>query len=181
MADQRDRREAFERMFETHYWAVRAFVLRRVGHSSAEDVVADTFLVAWRRFADLDGDPLPWLLGIARRVLANQLRAERRHGALAARMRTAIVSESGVWEPPVGMNGELAAALASLSARERDALLLVAWEGLDPSGAAQVMGCTATAFRVRLHRARRRIAQQLADRATNLQATQEVQCSSRTL
>ncbi len=128
-----DRRAAFERLFDTHYWAVRAYVLRRAPSSSVEDVVADTFLVAWRRLDSLGEDPLPWLLGVARRVLANQHRAQRRHGALTARLGTLLPGPAPDWDPPAAMSDELAAAMVRLSPHEREALLLVAWEGLEPA------------------------------------------------
>jgi RNA polymerase sigma factor (sigma-70 family) len=155
------RETRFEELFESHYWAVRAYALRRASSASvADDVVSETFLVAWRRLDGIGGDALPWLLGVARRLLANQRRAERRRGALVARL-AGLRGEPDVWEPPAAMNGRLAEALASLSAREREALLLVAWEELEPGRAAQVVGCSPAAFRVRLHRARQRVASAL--------------------
>jgi RNA polymerase sigma factor (sigma-70 family) len=150
-------------LFGAHYWAVRGYVLRRSPGPAVEDVVAETFLVAWRRLDSVGADPLPWLLGVARRQLANQYRADRRRGALAERLRSLIPSHDPGWDPPTEMSGRLAAAIASLSSREREALLLVAWEGLEPSRAARAAGCTPAAFRVRLHRARHRVAEQLAD------------------
>ncbi len=157
-----DRTVAFERLFTAHYWAVRGYVLRRSPGSAIEDVVAETFLVAWRRLDSVGEDPLPWLLGVARRVLANQQRAERRRGALAARLQGVIPGQSVGWEAPAEMSAPLAAAIGSLSAREREALLLVAWEGLEPGRASRAAGCTPAAFRVRLHRARRHVADRLA-------------------
>jgi RNA polymerase sigma factor (sigma-70 family) len=158
-----DRRVAFEKLFAAHYWAIRAYVRRRGPSSAVDDIVAETFLVAWRRFDSVSEDPLPWLFGVARRILANQHRTERRRGALAARLRGVNLGSELGWEPPAEMSGELAAAMASLSEREREALLLVAWEGLEPGRAARAAGCTPAAFRVRLHRARRRVAAQLGD------------------
>jgi RNA polymerase sigma-70 factor, ECF subfamily len=163
MASQFDRRGAFEELFSAHYWAVRAYVLRRAPSASAEDVVAETFLVAWRRLDTLGEDPLPWLLGVARRVLANQQRAERRRGALTTRLQDLLAGQTPGWEPPAEMSDELAIAMVRLSPHEREALLLVAWEGLDPARAARAAGCTPAAFRARLHRARRHVAATLAD------------------
>lgn len=163
MSGDDDRKAAFESLFAAHYWAVRAYVLRRSHGSTAEDVVADTFLVAWRRIDAVGDDPLPWLFGVARRQLANQRRSDRRRGALAARLRSLGPSQNPGWEPPPEMSARLAAAIETLSAREREALLLVAWEGLEPSRAARAAGCTPAAFRVRLHRARQHVAEQLAD------------------
>lgn len=150
-----DRRETFEELFNAHYWPVRAYVLRRGPATAAEDVVAETFLVAWRRLDSLGDDPLPWLLGVARRLLANQQRAERRRGALAARLQAAFTTQVPEWDPPAQMSDELAVAMVRLSPAEREALLLVAWEGLEPARAARAAGCSPAAFRARLHRARR--------------------------
>ena len=159
-----DRRGAFEEMFTEHYWAVRGYVLRR-SPAAAEDVVAETFLVAWRRLDAVGEDPLPWLLGVARRVLANQQRADRRRGALAAQMQRLLPGQTPDWEPPAAMSDELAVAMVRLSPQEREALLLVAWEGLDGARAARVAGCSPVAFRARLHRARRHVATALAETA----------------
>src|SRR5262249_4621743 len=152
------RQGAFEELFSTHYWAVRAYVLRRVPAASAEDVLAETFLIAWRRLDTLGDDPLPWLFGVARRVMANQQRAERRRGALAARLVELVGGQTDHWEPPAAMSEELAVAMVRLSPQEREALLLVAWEGLDSGRAARAAGCSPVAFRARLHRARRHVA-----------------------
>lgn len=165
MGRELDRRWTFEELFAAHYWAVRAYVLRRAPSASAEDVLAETFLIAWRRLDGIGADPLPWLLGVARRVMANQHRAERRRGALTDRLQGLLPGRPPDWEPPAAMSDELAVAMASLSASEREALLLVAWEGLDSGRAARAAGCTPVAFRARLHRARRHVAAALADPA----------------
>ena len=163
MSVRSERQRAFEELFATHYWAVRGYVLRRCRASVADDVLADTFLVAWRRFDSVPDDPLPWLLGVARRLLANQRRHERRRFRLDSRLRSANLVTDSAPEPPVAIGADLAEALARLSEREREALLLVAWEGLEPNRAARVAGCSAAAFRVRLHRARRRLAAALSE------------------
>ena len=82
-----ERRARFERLYDAHYAAVLAYALRRTGHTIAHDVAAETFLVAWRRFEFVPVDAAPWLYGVARRVLANERRAEHRRAALAERMR----------------------------------------------------------------------------------------------
>lgn len=160
MAKNVDRVGFFEELFETHYWTVRAYVLRRAASSVVDDVVAETFLITWRRLDSVGDDPLPWLLGVARRLLANQYRAERRRSALLVRLQS-LVGPGLAWEAPAAMSLQLAAAMTALSAPEREALLLVAWEGLEPGRAAQVAGCSSAAFRVRLHRARRRVSNAL--------------------
>ena len=156
-----DRRSRFEALFDGHQRAVRAYALRRGAGAGAEDVVAETFLVAWRRLDAAGEDPLPWLLGVARRVLANERRGERRRIALSDRLRDAHAALG--FEPAQGLDERLAVAVAGLSAREREALLLVAWEGLSPARAARAAGCSAVAFRVRLHRARSHVARAVDD------------------
>ena len=161
-----DRRSRFEALFAGQHAPVRAYVRRRAPAELVDDVLADTFLVAWRRFDDVPGaDPLPWLLAVARRQLANQLRAQRRRGALGERLRTLLPTSSVEWSPPAGIDLDLAAAIGMLSDAEREALLLVAWEGLDGTRAARAADCSPAAFRVRLHRARRRVAAALGEPA----------------
>jgi RNA polymerase sigma-70 factor (ECF subfamily) len=93
-------------------------------------------------------------------VLANQRRGEARRGALVG-LLASMLPQGPVAEPAGEVFGELSDALAALSAREREALLLVAWEGLDPQRAARAVGCAPTAFRARLYRARRQLAARL--------------------
>jgi RNA polymerase sigma-70 factor (ECF subfamily) len=81
-----ERRLRFELLYAKHAPAVKAYVLRRAAASTADDVVAEVFVVCWRRFEEVPVDPLPWLLGVARRVLSTQRRGERRRGALHERL-----------------------------------------------------------------------------------------------
>jgi RNA polymerase sigma-70 factor, ECF subfamily len=162
MTGDADRRLAFERLFDMTYGPVRGYVLRRAPVDAVEDVLSDVYLTAWRRFESLGADPLPWLFGVARRVLANQLRAERRRRALQQRLQS-VEQLDGDWRPSEGLRPELAAAVVSLPETEREAVLLVAWEGLSPARAARAAGCSSAAFRVRLHRARRRLTTALAE------------------
>ena len=157
------RAERFERLFRDSYPLVRAYALRRAAPDVAQDAVADTFLVAWRRLEDVPDDPLPWLYGTARRVLANQRRSAARGVALEQRLGGATTVDAG---PDLGdtvADAELVrVALGRLSDRGREALMLVAWEGLDGARAARAAGCSRAAFAVRLHRARRQLADELA-------------------
>jgi RNA polymerase sigma-70 factor (ECF subfamily) len=152
-----ERRLRFELLYAQYAPAVKAFVLRRADPASADDVVAEVFLVCWRRFEQVPVDPLPWLLGVARRVLSTQRRGERRRVALHDRLNE---------RPPEQLAGLsdscLAAALARLSEADRELLLLIAWEGLSPTEAATVLGVKPTTARVRLLRARRRLSQELS-------------------
>src|SRR4051812_24996541 len=104
----------------------------------------------------LPADPLPGLYGPARRVWTNQPRGGAPRRPPAPRLTTATP------EPPALADGELSAALARLTASDREALLLTAWEGLEAAAAAQAMGCSLAAFQSRLRRARRRLQRELA-------------------
>jgi RNA polymerase sigma-70 factor (ECF subfamily) len=81
-----ERRLRFELLYAKYAPAVKAYVLRRATAATADDVVAEVFVVCWRRFEEVPVDPLPWLLGVARRVLSTQRRGERRRGALNERL-----------------------------------------------------------------------------------------------
>jgi len=153
-------RQRFERIYRDTYGRVLAYALRRTNPELAKDAVAETFLVAWRRLDRLPPEPLPWLLAAARRVLANQRRARMRLESLRARLAAASVAAVTQWE---FSDQPIADALTALSPLDQEALLLVAWDGLTSREAAAVMGVSAGAFRIRLHRARRRIQARLDD------------------
>jgi RNA polymerase sigma-70 factor, ECF subfamily len=168
-----ERRTRFNNLFDQHYAAVRAYVARRSGTAGVvDDVLSETFLVAWRRIDSVPTDGLPWLLGVARRVLANQRRGEARRGALV-QLLASVMPQGPVAEPASEVFGELSDALAALSVREREALLLVAWEGLDPQRAARVVGCAPAAFRARLYRARRQLTAALQPTPDDARLTEE--------
>jgi RNA polymerase sigma factor (sigma-70 family) len=154
------REHAFRQVYETHGAAVRAYLARRVGAQHVDDLAAQTFMVAWRKLPlDLD-EPLPWLYAVARReVLAHRRRApggERLVERLAALIPRHERSAAPPLVEPV-LAPLLAGALARLSHAEKEALLLVAWEHLDHAQAARVVGCTTTAFAIRVSRARAKL------------------------
>lgn len=161
MTDRVDREARFRRLCETHKPAVLAYALRRTSRDDAADAVAETFLVAWRRLDDVDDQfALPWLYAVARNVLLNQQRATRRQQAITERVAAGL-PEAG--EMSTG-SPRVLDALASLSEAEREVLMLAAWEELSSSEAARVLGCSATAYRIRLHRARRHLRERLDSR-----------------
>jgi RNA polymerase sigma factor (sigma-70 family) len=156
------RRDRFQALYEENYARVLGYALRRVDRDDAADVVAETFLVAWRRLDELPAGEQArlWLYGTARRVLANQQRGQRRRDRLTERIR----SQRGEQVQPASPTPELsraAVAFARLRAEEREILALVAWEGLDAGEVAHVLGCSRNAARIRVHRARRRFAREL--------------------
>jgi RNA polymerase sigma-70 factor (ECF subfamily) len=153
--------ERFRAIYVENYLAILGYALRRTPtEDDAADVVAETFLVLWRRLDQApEGDETrPWLYGIARRVLSNARRGERRRGRLIARLMT-IAS-------PVASGSSSSAdvvvhALERLSERDREVLRLAAWEELGPAEIAIALGCSVNAAKLRLYRARRRFAFQL--------------------
>jgi RNA polymerase sigma-70 factor (ECF subfamily) len=158
-----ERTARLEQLFAEHAARVHAYAVRRVPAEDAGEVVAETFLTAWRRLDDVPSEALPWLLATARRTLANRWRGDRRRVALVERL-----SEPGAARRTPDPTGEVdtrlavLAALDRLSDIEREALTLVVGDGLDAGSAAEVAGCSRAVFAVRLHRARRRLAQELA-------------------
>ncbi|MGZ4328339.1 MAG: RNA polymerase sigma factor [Solirubrobacteraceae bacterium] len=158
----------FEGLFRDHHVAVVAYVRRRAPQDAVDDIVGETFLVGWRRLDRVPAEELPWLLAVARNVVATHQRGVGRRRALTLRLGRA---GSGQAESPAadclesGVDGRLMAALARLAPQDREALTLIAWDGLRPHEAALVMGGSAGAFRVRLHRARRRLRGLLEERS----------------
>lgn len=161
-----DRRSRFEALYEDLYEPVLAYALRRVGEDLVDDVVAETFLVAWRRLELIPPDPLPWLLATARRAIANQVRSGRRNRHLGERLRSEIAGARETFADPgeqVSDHEQMVGALERLTDEDREVLMLVSWEGLSNERAAGVLRISPEAFGVRLHRARRRLANELAN------------------
>ena len=154
------RRRQLEDLFVAHAATVRAYAARRVAAGDVDDVASDVFVVAWRRLDDVPDDALPWLLACARRIIANRLRGTQRQAALRQRLGLERPSPAAVPIP----DDALAQAMATLSLADREALILVAWDGLDHARGAVVVGCSPRAFSMRVHRARRRLAAELARR-----------------
>jgi RNA polymerase sigma-70 factor (ECF subfamily) len=152
----------FRALFDTHRRLVLGYALRRVDEpADAADVVAETFLIAWRKLGDVpEGEAArAWLLGVARRVLANQRRGERRRTGLADRLAGELATLPA---PVVPERDEVVRrALAQLADEDRELLLLAGWEGLSPSEIAAATGTLAVTVRSRLHRARRRLRAEL--------------------
>ncbi len=146
---------------------IYSFARRHCDQVTAQDVTAETFLVAWRRVDQLPDPPLPWLFGIARNVLRNQVRATIRRDRLVEAITSApATSRLGqAADADVVERFRLAEALSLLTDRERESLLLVAWDGLTPAQAATVSACSANTFARRLSRARARLAAALENTA----------------
>ncbi|MBG0814826.1 RNA polymerase sigma factor [Planomonospora sp. ID82291] len=173
-----DPQRRFEEIYTAHYPDLLAYVRRRTASpDDAADALAETFTTAWRRLDDVpEGHAARlWLYGTARRVLANGRRAADRRTELAVRLR----AELAVWAEHTGDagapggaaghdRGGVREAFRRLSADDRELLALVSWEGLDAGEIATVLGCSRGAVRLRLHRARKRLARELDSAGLNL-------------
>jgi RNA polymerase sigma-70 factor (ECF subfamily) len=159
-----DEEQAFNDLFEAHYPQLRRFVLRRVENRAAgDDVLAETFAIAWRRRARAPAAALPWLFGICHKVIANHRRSAKRRRHLLNRIATSRPDLGRDPAEVVAERSEIGRAFAQLSDTQREVLRLVAWDGLGASEAAAALGCSPAAFRVRLHRARTELAKHLAE------------------
>ncbi|MGH2655367.1 MAG: RNA polymerase sigma factor [Actinomycetota bacterium] len=159
-----ERQIRFRKLYEAHADRVLVYALRRVPAGEAADIVSETFLAAWRRLDIVPEDSAPWLFGVARKVVANHRRSLRRGQALRARVEGDSSRRPHLAPDPadqVEARMAIRSALHRLSEWDREALTLVAWDGLDAVDAAAAMGYTPAAFAVRLHRARRRLGREL--------------------
>ncbi|BBH67752.1 DNA-directed RNA polymerase sigma-70 factor [Actinoplanes sp. OR16] len=159
--------ERFRRLYAANFEALLAYALRRVEQpEDASDVVAETFLVAWRRSGDLppDDEVRLWLYGVARRVLANHHRSGTRRDRLGERLRQRLAAVTSA-DPGHEVPQRLAVrdALKRLGDTDREILMLTAWEGLEPREVAEVIGENAAVVRTRLSRARRRLRELVGD------------------
>ena len=161
-----ERAERFSRVFEAGYEPLHAFARRRCSPEDADDLVADVMTVAWRRLDDIPPDAvLPWLYGVARRMLANQHRGRGRRARLLARLQAEPAGAAASPGSRVGEPGSAPVldALARLRAGDQEVLRLAAWEQLGPAQIAVVLGCSANAAALRLSRARRRLRRAVTD------------------
>ncbi len=153
----------FEGMYRSTYRSLLAFALRRVGDpEDARDVVAETFAITWRRLDDVpDGvSEKAWLFGVARRVLANHRRSRWRSSLLQDKLTAQRQMQAVEPGPPdSSLCVEALAALSRLPLKQQEVLRLAAWEGLSHGDVAVVLGCSANAVDVRLHRARKALQQ----------------------
>lgn len=154
------RRDRFERIAPTLIEPVRRYLARRSDPTTAEDVLAETLLVCWRRVEDLPDDPLPWAYGVARLCLRNAERSARRQERVAARV-AALDPPAEHTPEPAEPDVDLLAALDALRPEDAELLRLWAWEQLGPAEIATVLGVSANAVSIRLHRARGRLADRL--------------------
>jgi RNA polymerase sigma factor (sigma-70 family) len=152
--------DEFEALFDGHYADVLAYAIRRcASRQDAEDVVAETFAVAWRRRGELPpgAEARLWLFGTARLVVQNVERGRVRHQRLSERLRRRV-PPARHRDPDVDAHDRLREALAALSENDREVLRLHAWEALSADEIATTLNITTPAAWKRLQRARERLA-----------------------
>ena len=158
------RQAKFEALVSAVGEQLRRYARRRIDHHTADDVVADAFAVMWRRLDEVPvGNELAWCYAVTRLCLMNAQRTQRRHEGLIRRLAsTEAPPEAPPWESPAEPDPDLYTALRSLRPADRELLWLWAWEELAPHEIAVVLGISANAASIRLHRARRRLAARLS-------------------
>ncbi|MBT8798925.1 sigma-70 family RNA polymerase sigma factor [Microbacterium flavum] len=154
---------AFALLYDRHAPAIYRYAARRIGSDGAEDIMSETFLVAFERRSAYDlavVDARPWLLGIATRLMRKHVRVEARAwkgmvADLAAQISPDVIEQASARVDATRQTGRLASALRSLSTSDRDTLLLYAWGDLDYAGIAEALDVPIGTVRSRLNRARR--------------------------
>jgi RNA polymerase sigma factor (sigma-70 family) len=163
--------EVFEILFRRHAHDIQRYVVRRIGADAAEDLVAETFLLAFKQRDRYDmsrTDARPWLYGIATNLIGRHRRAEIRHYRALARTGVDPVAESFTDRVDAAVSADavkqrLAAALAALPAAHRDTLLLVAWGDLSYEEVAVALRVSAGTVASRINRARSKLRRSLGD------------------
>ena len=152
----------FRTLYKSTFSGIYAYAARALvpDQSEIDDVVADVYLVAWRRIAELPQSPQDrlWLFGVARNIVRNTRRSTNRRHLLVDRIHRQPQLPVGSSEPS---DVDVTDALRRLSPNEREVMQLVVWDGLSPTETAEVLGCSVNVVQVRLHRARRRLVRSL--------------------
>ncbi|GAB3469235.1 RNA polymerase sigma factor [Actinophytocola sediminis] len=152
-----DAENRLRRMYDESYFRLLGYALGYLDRASAEEIVSETFLIAWRRLADAPSRELPWLFGIARNLIRERHRADQRLRTLCAELGALAGDTVDDIAEDVAERATALRALAELTDDDRELLTLLAWHGLTNREAAAVLGCRPATLLVRLHRARRRL------------------------
>lgn len=167
----RDETDLVTELFGRYSGAVHAYARRRLTSAEdAEDVLVEVFATAWRRRADLPAEPLPWLYATAAHVIAHVIRSDGRRSRLGAQLASVSALRPAEPDPApavidaLSAQEEVSAALDELTEQDAELLRLWAWEQLDPTEIAEVVGCSPGTARTRLHRARGRLREVLVRR-----------------
>lgn len=157
--DDVERQARLDVWFRAHGDRVLAYLLHRTDPDTAQDMLQEVFVIAFRKANVVPDPPIGWLFATARRVLANARRGSRRREQLTARLAEHVDRVAATTDGDG--NPAVAEALARMSPADREVLTLSAWYELRADEAAQALGCSRSAYTVRLHRARRRLAERL--------------------
>ncbi|MEX0832676.1 MAG: RNA polymerase sigma factor [Actinomycetota bacterium] len=155
----------FRRLYSENLSAIAGYAMRRASSAEdAADVVAETFLIAWRRLEAVPAgnEGRLWLYGVARNVLLNHRRAEHRRTQLGLRLAAEISTHTSVEVPDGELSLALRGAMEALAPEERELLSLVVWEGLSSAQLATVLRCSPNAAKIRLHRIRKKLRRELS-------------------
>lgn len=161
--------EWLERLWHEHGDRIFAYAARRVGLSHAEDVMAEVFIVAWRHRDKRPKRELPWLYGVARKVVSEHYRSQNRWEHLVDRIRQEHGQFVGFDDGPDITN--VLGALAQLNDADREIILLIAWDELTPSEVAMIVGVSGSVLRMRLSRARRRLQRLMSQESPTTKTT----------
>lgn len=160
MTTERPLESEFRLLYQRTSTRVFGYVRRYCEPADCDDIVAEVYLVAWRRFGELPDEPLAWLIGTARNVMGQHWRSSLRRRRLAAKAQGFREVAGPDTASEAVDRVAMLEALAALSAEDREILLLTGWDGFDAAGAAEVLQISASAARTRLSRARRRLVAQ---------------------
>lgn len=158
--DQQDQAR-FENLYRENVRRLLAYVLTRTTTERAHDVIASAFLVAWRRFDEVPPDALPWLIGVARRVLADQRRSDVRQRAVGQRLAHEATTSQTMFdgaEDSIVLRRSIRDALAQMREQDREIVILIAWHDFNIDQLAVALSCSKAVASLRLHRARKRFA-----------------------
>lgn len=161
-------------MYQATRGDILAYLMRRLRNADvAADVLAEAYLIAWQKFDTMPKgmEARPWLFGVARNLLLHDMRRSRVRGALVEQLAIQLHSRGeGSPGPDAGHGEDVRDALSTLGALDQEIVTLSAWEGLSPREIAEVVGKSPNVVRIRLHRARARLREQLACAETGRRA-----------
>jgi RNA polymerase sigma-70 factor (ECF subfamily) len=172
-ADAEAEAEQFSALFRENYPQIVAFARRRVGPDACQEIAAETFLVAWRRFDSVPDSALPWLYQVATFTIANHRRREAKTVPYGASSSLDLLVSATTTEDESDARDLIKVAFTSLGLKDQEVLRLAAWDGLSSAEGAAVLGCSVTAYKVRLHRARTRLAKKFTSPQVCTQATEQ--------
>ena len=155
-----NRNDRFERVMREVVEPIRRYLARRTDSATADDVLSESLLVLWRRLDDVPADAVPWAIGVARLQLANAERSQRRQRRLFARIAT-VDPPQDVRDHAEGDAGYILDAITRLGAKDAEVLRLWAWDDLDLPQISTVLGVSVNAATIRLHRARKKLREEI--------------------